>query len=253
MKKISAPRLYINDALSEGAVLSASDEARHYLKNVLRLGVGDAVRLFNNLGDGEFLAEISVLDKKNLTFDIQHKTARYLPPVDISLAFALIKKAPLDYLIQKTTELGVGILQLLLTDKTVVRDMNLPRAEGIAIEAAEQCGLTALPEIRAPVSFEAYAAAAGKNILFCDESGTGKPILSACLAIKEKGETVSGLLIGPEGGFSERERERLREDKAFIPVSLGERIMRAETAAVAALAICNAIFVKSSCENNIQS
>ncbi len=225
-------RLYCPEAILEsGLLVTVPEKQAHYLRSVMRLSVGDNVGIFNG-HDGEYACQITKIDKKSILLCIQDKIRDHLPPSHIGLAFAVIKKTPLEYLVQKATELGVGFLQPLITDRTVIRDINHERLKAIAIEAAEQCGLTAIPKVEQLMKLNDFISQKPK-ILFCDERGQG-------LAIKEfiKSDTkIDYILIGPEGGFSEIEASKLYDCNYAYAVGLGSRIMRAETAAIAALSV----------------
>jgi 16S rRNA (uracil1498-N3)-methyltransferase len=160
---------------------------------------------------------------------------------DLWLAFAPIKKTPADYLAQKATELGVAVLQPVITNRTVARRVNLERMRANAIEAAEQSGRLSVPEIREPVSLDALLRSwpAGRRLLFCDEGGDAAAIANA---LDDVGDwTQWGVLTGPEGGFDPQERAAIRQCAFVVPVTLGPRIMRADTAALAALSVWQAI------------
>lgn len=229
-------RLYCpNVDLESGNQFSLDQKQAHYLRNVMRCTSGEYVGVFNGV-DGEFACEIVTCDKKALILQVISKIREHLPPDPICLIFAVIKKTPMDYLVQKATELGVGILQPIITDRTVIRDVNIQRLETIAIEAAEQCGLTAIPEIKTlqPLKniLDDY-----KHILFCDETGQG---LGIAQVIQQN--PIDAILIGPEGGFSPSETDYLYKQENCYATSLGKRIMRAETAATASLSIVQHIF-----------
>lgn len=224
----SLPRLYVDQPLSEDAAILLQDKPAHYLANVLRLGEGAEVLLFDGRS-GEWQAAIEAAHKKKLVLRVQRQTRppEELPP--LTLAFAPVKRAPLEWLVEKATELGVARLQPMITQRTVVERLNPERLFAIAIEAAEQCGRTRLPELLEPLKLDALLAAPPGAILFADETG-GQPLTQAA----QPGPAT--ILTGPEGGFTPEERDRILAAGA-IGVGLGPRILRAETAALAAVAL----------------
>jgi len=223
-------------ALDKGITFLLNPSQAHYIRSVMRCQIHDYIGIFNGL-DGEYACQIMQLDKKNVTVQCVQKIRSHLPPTPITLIFALIKKTPLSYLVQKATELGVGVMQPIITQRTTMRDINTERLQAISIEAAEQCGLTAIPDILPPKKLpEIYFDY--QHILFCDERGTGKPIKQA---IMEQKNPTDAFIIGPEGGFTASEAEFLYAQNNIQPISLGDRIMRAETAAIASLAIIQAL------------
>ncbi len=228
-------------SLKEDVLIEASASVSHYLSNVLRLKIGDSVTVFDGKGGGDFIAIIEIAEKKRVILKVIEATKPHTEFERVTLAFAVIKKTPVEYLIQKATEIGTGVLQPVITEYTAVKSFGIERARIIAIEAAEQCGLTAVPEIKQPVSLVDYMRGVNDSVLFCDESGTGAPILSVCSELKRHGKNAAGILIGPEGGFSPVERVALRKNEFFLAVDLGKRILRAETAALAALSIRAAV------------
>ena len=224
----SLPRLFVDQPLAEGQSLLLEGKPAHYLANVLRLGEGAEVLLFDG-HSGEWQATIEAAHKKKL---VLRPTARTRPPEDLpslTLAFAPVKRAPLEWLIEKATELGVARLQPVITHRTVIERLNPERLLAIAIEAAEQCGRTRLPELLAPVKLEALLVDPPGHILFADETG-GAPLVSAA----RPGPAT--ILTGPEGGFTPDERERILAAGA-TGVGLGPRTLRAETAALAAVTL----------------
>jgi 16S rRNA (uracil1498-N3)-methyltransferase len=234
-----APRLHVDEALGEGRDVALDGPQAHYLRNVLRLREGDAVRLFNGR-DGEWRAALSQLGRKGgAACCAQHLRDQQALP-DIHCLFAPLKHARLDYMVQKATEMGVAVLQPVTSDYTNAGRLNVARMRANAIEAAEQCNLMGVPEIRALDRLETVLAAwpGDRRLVYCDEAAAIASPLEA-LARLEPGPLA--VLIGPEGGFSPREREFLRAQPYVCPVSLGPRIMRADTAAVAALALVQAV------------
>ncbi len=224
----ATPRLYVDQPLAPGAPVVLRDKPAHYLANVLRLGESGELLLFDGRS-GEWRAVIRTAAKKQLILEVlDHiRPAEDLPP--LTLAFALVKRPPLEWLIEKATELGVATLQPVITRRTVVDRLNPERLAAIAIEAAEQCGRTRLPTLLDPVPLAKLLDQPGISILFADETG-GVPLLAAA----KPGPTT--ILIGPEGGFSPEERDLILATGA-TGVSLGPRILRAETAALAAVSL----------------
>ncbi|MEA3016096.1 MAG: rRNA (uracil1498-N3)-methyltransferase [Sphingomonadales bacterium] len=227
----SLPRLYVDASLAADAALTLEGPPANYLANVLRLGAGAQVKLFDDR-TGEWLAEIGEAGRKRTTLRIvRHLRAREAVP-DLWLLFAPIKRGRIDWLVEKATELGAARLVPVLTARTIVERLNLERLRAHAIEAAEQCERTALPELADPVKLGALLRdwPAERTLFFADEAG-GEPLLAALAP------GPAALLIGPEGGFTDEERAAIRALPRAKPVSLGPRILRADTAAVAALAL----------------
>jgi 16S rRNA (uracil1498-N3)-methyltransferase len=232
-------RLYVEAALGEGARLAPGDGQTHYLLHVMRAKAGDRVSLFNGR-DGEWLARIAEAGKRGCTLECERRTAKQTEEADLWLVFAPIKKTPADYLAQKATELGARALQPFITRRTIVARVNLERMRANAVEAAEQSGRLSVPEIREPLSFEKLLAAwpRERHILFCDEAGDAPPIAAA---LRGAPDGAWAVFTGPEGGFDPAERAVLRALPNVTPVSLGGRILRADTAALAALAVWQAV------------
>ncbi len=230
-------RLFVEEPLAEGGRLPLSSVQSHYLLHVMRARVGDRVALFNGR-DGEWLARITEATRRDCVVECERKVAEQGRDDDLWLVFAPIKKTPADYLAQKATELGVSVLQPVITRRTIVHRVNTERLRANAIEAAEQSGRTSVPEIREPLEISWLLAGwpMERRLLFCDEAG-GPPIREALM---NHTATAWGILTGPEGGFDDAEREMIRALPATVPASLGKRILRADTAALAALAIWQA-------------
>ncbi len=225
----SLPRLFVDQPLSEGATLTVDGPAANYLGNVLRLGPGARVKLFDDR-TGEWLAEIVEAGKKRVTLAVATHLRGREPVPDLWLLFAPIKRGRIDWLVEKATELGVAQLVPVLTRRTVVERLNLDRLRAHIIEAAEQCERTALAELAEPQKLSALLAEwpAERVLYFADEAG-GEPLT---------GEPGPGaILIGPEGGFTDEERVAIRALPQARPVSLGPRILRADTAALAAVTL----------------
>jgi 16S rRNA (uracil1498-N3)-methyltransferase len=230
----SLPRLYVRQALGEGALVALDPAQANYLGNVLRLGPGAQLLLFDG-ETGEWLARIAQAGKKRMSLAVEHKTREPEIIPDLWLAFAPVKRAQTDWLVEKSTELGAGRLMPIKTQRTVAERVRLDRLESIAIEAAEQCGRTRVPQIVEPVPLSRFVRELdpSRHFYFADECG-GEPLARAF----EEGPAV--ILVGPEGGFTEDERAFVRGSGASA-VSLGPRILRAETAALAAIAAFMAI------------
>ena len=234
----NAQRLYLDAPLVPGARIAASREQANYLFNVLRLGPGDRLLAFNGR-DGEWLVEIEQEGKKAVSLAAREQTRPQTPPGRITYLFAPLKRARLDYMVQKAVEMGVGRLCPVMTRRTVAERVNLERMRANAIEAAEQCGILSLPAIDEPVTLPQALARLDASLpfVFCDEAAeVANPV--AALAGLPRGDV--GVLVGPEGGFDPAERAAILAHPGAVPISLGPRIMRADTAAIAALAVVNA-------------
>ena len=227
-------RLYVTADLGAGAALSLDEGQAHYLLHVLRAKPGNLVSLFNGR-DGEWLAEISQAGKRGVTATCVKQTQPQSEAPDIWLTFAPVKKTPADYLVQKAAELGVSVLQPVFTRRTIVTRINQERMQANAIEAAEQSGRLSVPVVREDTTFEQLLASWPKErrLFFCDEGGDAKPLAEAA----RSATGPAAILTGPEGGFDPAERAALRALPFVTPVTLGPRILRADTAALAALAI----------------
>ena len=230
-------RLFVESAL--GGRVEPSDTQAHYLLHVMRAKVGDRISLFNGL-QGEWLARVAEIGKRGCVLACEKQTAPQREVPDLWLVFAPIKKTPTDYLAQKATELGVRVLQPMITRRTVVARVNTERMRANAIEAAEQSGRLSVPEVHAPQGFDKLLAAwpAERRILFCDETKDAPPIAAA---LRDAPAGPWAVFTGPEGGFDPVERAALQALPCVTPVSLGKRILRADTAALAALAIWQAV------------
>ena len=241
------PRLYVTADLAPGLEIAAEERAQHYLRNVMRRAVGDPVVLFNGR-DGEFAAEIAHLDKRVLTLRITAKRRDQDCVPDLWLCFAPLKKDAVDFLIEKGTELGVAAFQPVITRRTVAARLNLDRLAANAVGAAEQTERLSIPEIRPALDFDALLAAwpPNRHLILCAEAGPAQPIGDALSGLTERSVDVSktnawAIFCGPEGGFHVSELDRLRDLPFVTPVGLGPRILRADTAAVAALAVFQSI------------
>ena len=231
-------RLFVPHDLAAGAAIDASPEQSHYLSNVLRMAEGAELLLFNGR-DGEWLARVAAKAKKAVRLEAIEQTRPQPPAPDLVYCFAPLKVGRLDYLVQKAVEMGAGVLQPVVTRHTQLARVGIERLQANAVEAAEQCGILAIPEVRDAKKFSPLLAGwdRERRLIFCDEDASTNNPLTALQAIREK---KLGLLVGPEGGFSEDERKQLRALPFVTAIPLGPRILRADTAAVAALAIIQA-------------
>jgi len=229
----SLPRLFVRAQLGEGVRVDLDAGQANYLGNVMRLGEGAELLVFDG-SSGEWLARISEAGKKRMALTVERRTREPEAIPDVWLAFAPVKRTQTDWLVEKATELGVAKLIPVITHRTIAERVKLERLGSIAIEAAEQCGRTRLPTIDEPVTLAQFLKQADRAIYFADEGG-GEPAASAF----KPGPAV--ILTGPEGGFTDDERAAIRGVSNAIPVSLGPRILRAETAALAALAAYMAV------------
>jgi 16S rRNA (uracil1498-N3)-methyltransferase len=233
----TTPRLHVEASLADGTDLTLGAEQSHYLAHVLRLTSGDAVRLFNN-EHGEVLAYITTVAKKSVSLRCERQVHAVQPPPDIDYVFAPLKHQRLDYLVQKATELGSRRLQPMITARTIAERVNLDRMRANVIEAAEQCNLVFVPEVLEPKSFASLMKDWDQKraIIFCDETATRADPRAALAKLAPP----AAVFVGPEGGFTEEERNLLKSMPNVAAISLGPRIMRADTAAVAALALVQA-------------
>ena len=229
-------RLYVEQPLAPGQAVALSGDQAHYLFSVMRLAKGAAVSLFNGR-DGEWRAEVAEAGKRGGVLVCECQTKPLLMPPDLWLIFAPIKKARTDFIVEKAVELGARRILPVQTRHTKSERIRQDRLQAHAVEAAEQCGGTYVPEVADLVGFDRLLAGwpAGRRILWCDESLVGA---AQGLAGAEPGPWA--ILIGPEGGFSDGEKAKLRGMPEVLPVSLGPRILRADTAAVAALTLWQA-------------
>jgi 16S rRNA (uracil1498-N3)-methyltransferase len=239
------PRLFLDGPVGEGAALALSREQGNYLGNVLRLKEGDAVLVFNGR-DGEWRARIAGAGKKAVRLEITERVRAQTSPHDLHYLFAPLKHARLDYMVQKAVEMGVSRLQPVHTRHTQAERVNLARMRANAIEAAEQCGILSVAEISEPVRLDALLRGwkPDRLLVFCDEDADVKDPAAALGAARSgglMGALPISVLIGPEGGFVEEERAALADLPNVVRLSLGPRILRADTAAVAALALVQAM------------
>jgi 16S rRNA (uracil1498-N3)-methyltransferase len=235
-----SPRLFLDAPMAPGAAIPLDRDQLNYLVNVMRLSDGDPVLAFNGR-DGEWKAGLQRSGKKAASLVMQERTREQEAVPDLHYLFAPLKHARLDYMIQKAVELGVSRLQPVLTRHAQVARVNLDRMRANAIEAAEQCGVLTIPEISEPLPFEQMLSALGKDrvLVFCDEDAPLRDPVAALGEVK-RGSSLA-VLIGPEGGFAQDERAVLLKQPNVIRLAIGPRILRADTAAVAALALVQAV------------
>lgn len=232
-------RLFTDAALAAGMTVGLNDGQSHYLRNVMRRAEGDTVHLFNGR-DGEWRCTLTMVSKKAAQVSVDGQVRAQMTPPDLVLCFAPVKGARLDFVAQKATELGVSALQPVITERTVVRRVKVEKLRANAIEAAEQCEGLWVPAVAEPLDLPSLLGGwpAGRGLLFCDEGGQGDPIST----LSEHADSFAGwgVVVGPEGGFTDRERSLIREHPRAVSIGLGPRIMRADTAALAALGLLQA-------------
>ncbi|MER9891386.1 16S rRNA (uracil(1498)-N(3))-methyltransferase [Mesorhizobium sp. M0119] len=231
-------RLFVPDELGPDTEFDIGPQQSHYLSHVLRLGEGAGILVFNGR-DGEWSAAIAAKSKKALRLKVMELQRPQPPLPDLVYCFAPLKQGRLDYLVQKAVEMGAGILQPVITQHTHVAKPGIERLRANVVEAAEQCGILAVPELREAEKFERLLSNwdRERRLIFCDEDASTNNPLPALQAVREN---KLGLLVGPEGGFSDEERKMLRALPFVTAIPLGPRILRADTAAVAALALIQA-------------
>jgi len=248
-----SPRLFLDAPLAAGAELKLEPAQANYLLNVLRLEQGDGVLVFNGR-EGEWRATLAGSGKRAASLTAQAQLRPQTAPCDLQLLFAPLKHARLDYMVQKAVEMGVSRLQPVMTRHTQAARVNLDRMQANAIEAAEQCGILTLPEILQPQPLPSLLTklTPERLLVFCDEDAEVKDPVAALAAYRSPPSalvpagaanppTPLAVLIGPEGGFAEEERELLLKRTNVLRLALGPRILRADTAAVAALALAQAV------------
>lgn len=230
----STPRLFVDETLSEGRELRIEGGQAHYLLHVMRLKAGAPVKLFDDR-TGEYLATVSATGKRDLVVTVEAKLREREAAPDLWLCQALIKKDRLDWIAEKSCELGIARFVPILTQRCVADKLKEDRLRAQMIEAAEQCERTALPEIGELAKLDTLLRdwPSDRTLLFCDERG-GDPLAAA---IQGASLPKAAILIGPEGGFTDQENSAIRAHPNALPVSLGPRILRADTAALAAIAI----------------
>ncbi|RDL52772.1 Ribosomal RNA small subunit methyltransferase E [Ensifer sp. M14] len=231
-------RLFVEHPLQAGSTQEATKEQFNYLINVLRYEEGASILVFNGR-DGEWRAELSLPTKKRLMLTAVEQTRPQPAPCDLVYLFAPLKVGRLDYLVQKAVEMGAGVLQPVMTQHVQGKIGNLDRVRANVVEAAEQCGVLGIPSVEEPRRLEDLLQGwpADRRIIFCDEGSDSQNPLPILAGIKER---KLALLIGPEGGFSDSERTLLRTLDFVTAIPLGPRILRADTAAVAAMAVIQA-------------
>lgn len=244
------PRLHLDAPLSDGAGAALSPEQAHYLRNVLRREAGAAIRLFN-ARDGEFEATLAEVSKKGALASIGAQRRKPDREPDVAVVFAPVKRAAVELVVQKGTELGVSFFMPVLTERSNADRLRTDRLAAIAREAAEQCGRLSVPAFREPEKLPGALLRwdHARTLYYCDEAGDdpgkewggakgrAEPLFEV---VKRRGAGPAALLIGPEGGFSEQERSWLRSLPYVAPATLGPRILRADTAAIVSLALWQA-------------
>jgi len=237
--EFAAQRLFVDADLAEGRTVVCTPSQTNYLRNVLRLKAGGAILAFNGR-DGEWRAGLLDTSRRTAGLLIGTRVREQEGGPDLDYLFAPLKRARLDYMVEKATEMGVARLRPVLTRRTVADRVNLERMRANAIEAAEQCGILRVPELHAPERLERMLAGwePSRPLVFCDEDSDGADPL-AVLSTLQPGPVA--VIVGPEGGFDQAERGLLSCQPFVTRISLGPRILRADTAAVAALALVNAV------------
>ena len=230
-------RLFFDGPLHASTSVSLPKDQVHYLATVLRMNEGDEVRLFNGR-DGEWLGELKSLSKRQAEISLKERLRETISMPDIILAFAPVKRHRTAFIFEKATELGVARFEPILTARTQFPKLNLDKARTQVVEASEQTERLDIPELSKPEKlFDWLGTQAGRHIIFADEAGKASPALSVMTGLP----APVTILIGPEGGFTEEERAALRRHKDVTPVSLGPRILRADTAALSLLGLWQAV------------
>ncbi len=230
-------RLFVDHPFSSGQSISLSEAQAHYVMNVLRMGLGDPVHLFNGC-DGEWRGVIDRITRRRCSVALEELVSDQKLEPDLWLIFAPIKRARIDFVAAKATELGVSALIPVFTEYTDVTRVNTQRLRSNAMEAAEQCGRLSVPDVDEPVKLTDVLAdwPEDRQLLYCDETGGGVAISDFLETEKAAGRTKpTAILIGPEGGFSRSELDLLKEKTNFTAIDLGPRILRADTAAISVL------------------
>ncbi len=238
------PRLFVDAPMQADSSIPLTREQAHYLTGVLRKSAGDHLLVFNGR-EGEWRAAIATTGKRVADITLLEQTRPQGQPGDLHYLFAPLKHARLDYLVQKAVEMGASRLQPVLTRHSQAERVNLARMRANAIEAAEQCGILSLPDICEPVALPVLldGLEAKRLLIFCDEEAAVKNPVEVLASVKQGADAAMPLavLIGPEGGFSEEERSLILRRPRAVRLSLGPRILRADTAAVAALALVQSV------------
>jgi 16S rRNA (uracil1498-N3)-methyltransferase len=234
-----AARAHVTGRLMPGATVALSSAQAHHFGHVLRLAAGAAIAAFNQ-GDGEWLCHIDHIGRGDAVVRVERLLRSPEPEAELWLLFAPVRRARLDWLVEKASELGVALLWPVWTARTQSERLNLDRLRAHAVAAAEQSGRLSVPELRPPARLDAVLKRwpAGRHLAVCDETGIGEPVAAA--ATRLAGEKLA-LLVGPEGGFAETELDHLGKLAFVSRIGLGPRVLRAETAALAALAVVQAI------------
>ena len=235
----TSQRLFVDAPLLAGAKIAIADEQANYLLNVLRMVEGEEILIFNGR-DGEWRASIAAVKKRSCMLEVSELVRAQLGGPDIDYLFAPLKRSRLDYMVQKAVELGVARLRPVITHRTIAERVNLDRMRANVIEAAEQCGVLRVPETLEPRKLEQVIAGwdATRRLVLADEEAA---VASPLAVLNALPAAPLAVIIGPEGGFDAAERELLVSQPYVVRVSLGPRIMRADTAAVAVLALVNAV------------
>lgn len=238
VRDFTSQRLFVTGGLVAGGILELAPEQAHYVLNVLRMKPGSKLLVFNGQ-DGEWQAELTTHKKRSAVLVIEAQSRPQAHGPDIDYLFAPLKHARLDYMVQKAGEMGVRRLRPVLTRHTVADRVNLERMRANAIEAAEQCGVLTVADVIPPETLTKVIAGwdPARLLIFCDEAAE---VANPVQTLQRMGTGPVAVLIGPEGGFDEGERQLLRAQSFVRPLGLGPRILRADTAAVAALALVNA-------------
>ncbi|MEM6667286.1 MAG: 16S rRNA (uracil(1498)-N(3))-methyltransferase [Pseudomonadota bacterium] len=235
----SAPRLFVDARLAAGAEIAMSGDQTHYLLAVMRRAPGDPVIVFNGV-DGEWSGHVAEAGRRACKVAVTRPLRAQGAPADIQFLFAPIKRARLDFIVQKATELGVARITPVMTRLTNVGRVNTDRLHANVIEAAEQCGALWVPQVEEPLRLDAALAemASDRRLVFCDEAA---PIADPVEALKPAIGASLAVLVGPEGGFSPDERDRILARDGVVRLSVGPRILRADTAGIAALSLVQAV------------
>ena len=241
-------RLYFPGKLSLEDPVKLENKQVHYLINVMRKKIDDSILVFNSI-NGEFLAKISEIYKNTIIIDIIKKIRDVKIENDIWLLFAPVKKSPTEYIVQKATELGVSKIIPVITERTITKNLNLKRMQDIAIESSEQCERITIPEVCAVKKLKDLIPNWDNDriIFFCDETIRNNDVVKIDLQNLST-KSFGAILVGPEGGFSTNETNYLREKKFIRPIDLGPRILRSDTAVIAALSLWH--YIKADIKNN---